>query len=117
MHKLRELEIFRESEAISDQVWKHVAGWDSFPRDTLGLELVTSIDAINTNIAESHSHKSHHGRLHYLYTARGSLFKSLILLEKAARRELGMVRDFSAALERLMPQMDEYIAASERDAA
>ena len=114
MQKIREMSIFAESEELSDRVWRHVVRWDEFSRETIGKELVTSIDAINTSIAESYSHKSHHGRMHYLYTARGALFKSFILLEKAARRDLGAVAEFARSLEKLMPQLNEYIAAAER---
>ena len=58
MDKLREMSIFMESEEISDRIWRDVAQWDEFSRDTIGKDLVLSIDAINTNIAESYSHKS-----------------------------------------------------------
>ncbi|MDD5208402.1 MAG: four helix bundle protein [Elusimicrobiales bacterium] len=113
MEKIREMRVFIESEEISDRVWKHMAAWEEFARNTLGMELVNSMDSINTCIAESYSHKSHHGRLHYLYMARGALFKSFILLEKAGRRELGEVADFKESLEKLMPQINEYIQSTE----
>ena len=114
MEKIRELRVFVESEELSDSVWRHVADWGAFARDTLGRELVNSLDSVNTCIVESYSHKSHQGRLHYLYTARGSLFKSFILLEKAKRRELGAATDFKERLEKLLPQINEYIQAAER---
>lgn len=116
MEKLKRTSIFVESEEISDLIWRDVANWDAFSRDTIGKELVTSIDSVNTNIAESYSHKSHQGRMHYLYTARGSLFRAVILLEKAARRELGAVTGFALSLEKLLPRIDEYIEAAERPA-
>lgn len=114
MQKIKEMRAFIESEELSDRVWKHVAAWEEFPRNTLGMELVNSMDSINTSIVESYSHKSHHGRMHYLYTARGALFKSFILLEKAARRELGEMSDFRERLEKIMPQINEYIQAAEQ---
>ncbi len=113
MEKIRELRVFVETEELSDRVWKYVAGWDDFARNTLGTELVNSLDSINTCIVESYSHKSHQGRMHYLYTARGALFKSFILLEKAGRRDLGAVKDFKESLGKLMPQINEYIQAQE----
>lgn len=116
MEKIRELRAFIESEELSDRVWRHVAAWDEFPRNTLGMELVNTLDSISTCIIESCSHKSHHGRMHYLYTARGALFKSFILLEKAARRKLGEVADFTQRLEKIMPQINEYIQAAEHSA-
>lgn len=114
MDRLKEMSLFMESEEISDQIWRDVAQWDEFSRDTIGKDLVVSIDAINTNIAESYSHKSRQGRMHYLYSARGSLFRTFILLEKAARRELSEVKDIALGLERLMPQINQYIEAAER---
>jgi four helix bundle protein len=116
MEKIKEMRVFIESEELSDRVWRHVAAWEDFPRNTLGMELVNSMDSINTCIVESYSHKSHHGRLHYLYTARGALFKSFVLLEKAGRRELGEMADFKERLEKLMPQINEYIQTAEHSA-
>lgn len=114
MEKIKELRVFRESEDLSDLIWKDVANWDAFSRDTIGKELVTSMDLVNTSIAESCGHRSHHGRLHYLYTARGSLFKAFILLKKAGRRELGAGEGFAKCLEDLLPQIDAYIESAER---
>lgn len=114
MEKIKELRVFRESEDLSDLIWKDVANWDDFSRNTIGKELVTSMDLVNTSIAENCGHRSHHGRLHYLYTARGSLFKAFILLKKAGRRELGAGEGFAKCLEDLLPEMDEYIECAER---
>jgi len=114
MQNLKKLNVFRQSEDLSDLIWRDVANWDTFSRDTVGKELVMSMDLVNTSIAESCGHRSHHGRLHYLYTARGSLFRAFILLEKAARRELGAGKGFIKCLEDLLPQIDEYIESAER---
>lgn len=113
MNKLREMSIFTESEEISDLIWRDVSLWDEFSRDTIGKDLVNSMDAINTNIAESYSHKSRQGRMHYLYSARGPLFRTLILLEKAVRRELCEAEEIALGLERLMPQINQYIETAE----
>ncbi|MDA8130106.1 MAG: four helix bundle protein [Elusimicrobia bacterium] len=116
MEKLREMNLFVESEELSDRVWRHVADWDGFSKDTMGRELVNSVDSISTSIAEGRSHRSRHGRMHYLYTARGHLFKAFILLERSARRGLGQGNELAGALERLMPQINDYIASEERSA-
>lgn len=114
MEAIKELHIFRESESISDSIWKDVLNWELFCRDTIGKELVNSIDSVNASIAESHSHRSRHGRMHYLYTARGLLFKTLVLVEKASRRELALAPGVRGAVERLLPHINEYIAQAER---
>lgn len=114
MDEIRSLYIFDEGEELSDRVWMHVSDWGDFARNTLGAELVNSLDSFNAHLVESYSHKSHQGRLHYLYTARGALYKSYILLGKAKRRELAMETDFKERLERLLPRVNDYIQAAER---
>jgi len=46
------LQIYQLSEKLADSVWNIVIGWDSFARDTVGKQIVRSVDSIGANIAE-----------------------------------------------------------------
>ena len=46
------LQIYKLSEKLSDQLWKIVVRWDAFARDTVGKQLVRAVDSIGANIAE-----------------------------------------------------------------
>ena len=46
------LQIYKLSEKLSDQLWKIVVRWDVLARDTVGKQLVRAVDSIGANIAE-----------------------------------------------------------------
>ena len=46
------LQIYKLSEKLSDQLWKIVVRWDALARDTVGKQLVRAVDSIGANIAE-----------------------------------------------------------------
>ncbi|OIO02516.1 MAG: hypothetical protein AUJ51_06170 [Elusimicrobia bacterium CG1_02_56_21] len=114
MKSLTEAKLFRESEDLSDLIWRNIACWDVLARDTVGKELVNCIDSVSASLVESHSH-TRHGRLHYLYTARGSLFKAFVFLEKAIKREAGDVERIGKCMEGLLPLINEHISTVERN--
>ena len=46
------LKVYKLSEALADQIWDVVIGWDRFARDTVGRQIVRAADSIGANIAE-----------------------------------------------------------------
>lgn len=46
------LQIYKLSEKLSDQLWKIVVRWDGLARDTVGKQLIRAADSIGANIAE-----------------------------------------------------------------
>ncbi|PIU17744.1 MAG: four helix bundle protein [Elusimicrobia bacterium CG08_land_8_20_14_0_20_59_10] len=111
MDKLKELRIFAESEEISDLIWRHVRSWDIFSKDTIGKQLVKSVDSIGANIAEGYGRHSYQEQVHFLYISRGSLFETAVWVEKAARRNLRMDKDIIKRLENFLPQLNAYVTA------
>src|SRR5262245_41805709 len=49
-----DLEVFRLADALGDCVWEIVVRWVRFPRDSVGVQLVSATDSIGANIAEGH---------------------------------------------------------------
>ncbi len=49
-----ESDVFLLSEKSANFIWKIVLNWNYFERDTVGKQLVRSVDSISANIAESH---------------------------------------------------------------
>jgi four helix bundle protein len=47
-----ELEVYKLSERLADEVWAAVSSWDRFARDTAGKQIVRAADSIGANIAE-----------------------------------------------------------------
>ncbi len=82
------LRVLKTAEEIADAVWKQVARWDEFARDTVGKQLVRAVDSIGANIAESCGRFHFGEKLQFLYYARGSIFETKYWLNRAVARGL-----------------------------
>ena len=52
------LQIYQLAERLSDEVWKLVADWDFFAKDTVGKQIVRAADSIGANRAEGNGRGS-----------------------------------------------------------
>ncbi len=57
--KLEGLKVYQLAMNIGEKIWAVVGKWDYFARDTVGKQLVKSVDSIAANISEGF------GRFHY----------------------------------------------------
>jgi len=46
-----ELEVYKLSERLADEIWVAVISWDRFARDTVGKQVVRVADSIGANFA------------------------------------------------------------------
>ncbi len=109
---LNDLEIYRESMRIAEDVWALVVTWDGLAKNTVGSQLVRSIDSISANISEGHGRYHFKENLKFCYYARGSLSESKTWLEKSAKRQLiekDHARDLYRDLETLHKRLNAYI--------
>ena len=88
MMELRDLEVYKLSEEISDMIWNIVLGWDYFAKDTIGKQLVKASDSIAANIAEGYGRYHFKENKNFCYFARGSLEETKTWLRKSIRRGL-----------------------------
>lgn len=86
--KLEDLEIYNKSLEIGEKVWKLTLTWDFFAKDTIGKQLVRSIDSVAANISEGFGRFHYKDRQRFNYYSRGSLYESKTWLAKAAARDL-----------------------------
>jgi four helix bundle protein len=59
MNRLEDLEIYNISMEIGDEVWKIVANWNYFARDTIGKQWTRAIDSVSANISEGYGRFSY----------------------------------------------------------
>ena len=85
---LNDLEIYREAMRLAEIVWDAASHWDHFARDTVGKQLVRSVDSIAANISEGHGRYHFKGNQKFCYYARGSLTETQTWIEKSAHRQL-----------------------------
>jgi four helix bundle protein len=110
--KFEDLEIYQLAEKISDLIWSIVIKWDSFPKNTIGVQYVDASDSIGSNISEGYGKGSFADRLRYAKISRGSLFETIHWTKKSKRRELLSDKEFSEIFEIidvLLPKLSSYI--------
>ena len=83
-----DLEMFKETERLSDEIWEAVAEWDSFARDTVGKQIVRAADSIGANLVESDGRYHHKDKLNFYYIARASVKETRYWLRRAKSRRL-----------------------------
>lgn len=82
------LEIYKLSEKLADQVWNIVIEWNYLAQDTVGKQVVRSADSIGANIAEGSGRGTDKDYSRFLKISRGSLYETRHWLRRAVKREL-----------------------------
>jgi four helix bundle protein len=83
-----DLEVYKVSIALSDEIWKI---YDSLSHDlkiNLGSQLVRSTDSIGANIAEGYGRYHRKDQIKFQYYARGSLYETKHWLILLAERKI-----------------------------
>lgn len=106
------LDIYKLSEKLADQLWKMVVKWDWFAKDTIGKQLVKAGDSVGANIAEGSGRGSNPDFRRFLKVARGSLYETQHWLRRAYRRKLLSESEISELLplvKELTPKLNAYL--------
>lgn len=83
-----DLEIYQRSLALGDTIHTIVSKWDWFAKDTIGKQIVRSMDSVAANISEGFGRYYYKDRIRFIYYSRGSLFETRTWLVKAMQRKL-----------------------------
>ncbi len=86
--KLEDLQVYDSSMKIGEDVWNIVMGWENFAKDTIGKQLVRSIDSVAANLSEGFGRYHFREKTHFSYYSRGSLYESKTWLTKANNRNI-----------------------------
>src|SRR4026209_989966 len=97
------LRVYRLAEELADQVWTIVRGWNWFARDTIGKQLVRSVDSIGANISEGNGRGTYSDNRRFVRIGRGSFHETQYWLRRAYKRQLLT----SAQIELLKPLVAE----------
>lgn len=110
--KFEDLEIYQLAEKLSDLIWSIVIKWDSFPKNTIGIQYVDASDSIGSNISEGYGKGSFADRSRFAKISRGSLFETIHWTKKSKRRKLISDNEFKEIFEIidiLLPKLSSYI--------
>lgn len=115
---IHDLEIYRESLDIAEEIWNVVVGWRGLARETVSGQIVRSVDSIAANLAEGYGRYHFKENRKFCYYSRGSAEETQCWIEKSVRRglmnrELG--RDLYNRLEELKKRINAYIRSIGRD--
>jgi four helix bundle protein len=95
MMELTNLEVYKISMDLSDQIWNFVKKWFFFEKDTIGKQIVRSSDSVSANISEGFGRYYFKDSKAFLFYARGSLYETKTWLKKAYNRNLINNEDFN----------------------
>ncbi|MCP4264143.1 MAG: four helix bundle protein [Candidatus Brocadiaceae bacterium] len=110
--KLEELKVYQLAMNIGERVWMLVVKWDYFAKDTVGKQLVKSVDSIAANISEGHGRFHYKENKQFCYYSRGSLYETKTWLKKAHDRLLIADDDFQSLkndIETIAYKLNNYI--------
>lgn len=99
------LDIYKLSEKIADEIWEIVIKWNNLAQDTVGKQIIRSADSIGANIAEGSGRGTPQDNRRFLRMARGSLYETRHWLRRAYKRKLLSQEN----TEKLLPLIDELI--------
>lgn len=110
--KLEELKVYQLSMDIGEMIWMIVSRWDYFAKDTVGKQLVKSVDSIAANLSEGYGRFHYKENKQFCYYNRGSLYETKTWLKKAHNRGLIIGDDFQSLekdIETIAYKLNNYI--------
>lgn len=112
MAYVQELDVYKNSLKLSNQIWDICLQWNNFERKTVGSQIIRSIDSISANIAEGYGRRSIRDNIRFCYYARGSVEETKCWLSKCQTRELienTKLNEINKQLEIISKELWKYI--------
>ncbi len=110
--KLDDLEIYRISMEVGDDIWFSVVEWDNLAKYSIGQQIIRSADSIAANISEGFGRYHFKDRKNFMFYARGSHSETKTWLTKARNRKIitsEFYEEEIQKLERLGVKLNNYI--------
>jgi len=110
--KLEDLQVYQLSMELGEKVWEVVIDWDYFLKDTVGKQLLKSVDSIAANLSEGFGRYFYKENKQLCYYSRGSLFETKTWLTKVRNRNLiseEQFKNFSKDIDLIGKKLNSYI--------
>ena len=107
-----DIDCYKTAFKLSNQVWDIVNSWSNFEKDTIGRQLVRSIDSISANIAEGFGRFTKKDKIRFYQISKGSLQESMDWLNKTKVRKIITIEEFdriNGSLNDLSKQINQLI--------
>lgn len=99
--RLEDFVVYNLSMDLGEEVYSIVVEWNYFDKDTIGKQLIRSVDSIAANLSEGVGRYHYKERKNFSYYARGSLFETKTWLTKANNRKLISESTFNEIVQKL----------------
>ena len=106
------LQVYKLSEKLAEEVWTVVTGWEQFAKTTVGRQMVRAADSVGADIAEGSGRGSFQDNRRFVRMARGSLNETKHWLRRAYRRGLLSTEDVKRIrpiIDELAPKLNAYL--------
>ena len=106
------LEVYKLSEALADDIWGIVVKWGFLRQRDGGKQIVRSADSIGANIAEGTGRGTYKDNRRFIRVARGSLYETRHWLRRAYKRKLlseEQVNKLKPIIQDLAPRLNAYL--------
>jgi four helix bundle protein len=107
-----DLQVYKLSERLGNEIWKIVMGWDNFSKDTIGKQIVRAADSIGANIAEGRGRYNFQDNKRFVKIARGSMNETIHWMRLAYSRNLltsEQVNILKPIIDELSPKLNAYL--------
>lgn len=95
IRSLEDFKTYKLAMELGERVWGIVTGWDNFLKDTIGKQMIRSVDSIAANLSEGLGRYHINETRNFSFYSRGSLFETKTWLTKANNRGLIDHKQFS----------------------
>ena len=106
------LQVYKLSEKLGDEIWNIVTNWDYFSKDTIGKQIVRAADSVGANIAEGEGRYNYQDNKRFIRIARGSLNETRHWLRRAYSRNLlttEQIYKLQPIIDELSPKLNAYL--------
>ena len=86
--RLEEIRVYNLALDLAEKIWIIVSKWSYFDKDTIGKQLIRSVDSVAANISEGYRSDHYKENKQFCYYSRGSLYETKTWLTKAHKRSL-----------------------------
>ena len=110
--RFQDLDVYRLSERLADEIWNTVQDWEQLAKDTVGRQIIRSADSIGANIAEGVGRGSSQDNQRFVRIARGSLYETQHWLRRAYCRHLltkQQLDNLKPIIDELAPRLNSYL--------
>ena len=106
------LQIYKLAESLADEIWNIVGNWEQFAKDTIGKQIVLSVDSIGAHIIEGTEQQNFSAHQHYIRLAISSLNETRYWLRRAYTRHLltrEQINKLKPIVDELHPKLNAYL--------